>query len=1323
MPLNFNSIYNSCIFTVLHIFMKNIYLVLLIFLSIRLFAGNNLIDKTAEAKTWLKNQPLAFIENKGQFTDSEGKPAKDVLFKATSGNMDIYITTKGLSYVFIKQEGKLKEKTGSGFKDAMSGKTANENIKTSCYRMDMNLEGATIGKEQILKELPGKQGYTNYFYPHCPEGIYGVQEYGKITIKNIYKGIDWVIYTNSDSKGQPMKYDFVVQPQADFKDIKMKFVNAQSTLLTDNGTKLKIQTIAGNIEEGGLYSYLKNSSAKQAIKTSYIFNKDSLLQFEIGAYDKTKPLVIDPLVWATYYGAISNDMLYSTCTDRRDNIYVLGTTDSPDFPTLQMSGAFWQTSNKGNTDLIISKFDSEGVRQWATFYGGSDLDDARSITSDKSDNIYITGSTYSPDLPMKNKSGAFNKTSISGTVDVFIFKLTSNSVLEWATYYGGKSADFGTEIKTDSQSNIFITGFTFSSDFPTKELAGAYNQKSTSDNTLDIIILKFDNNGKRIWASCYGGLGSDKAYSLCFDSEDNLYIVGSTSSRDDFPTLQKPGAYWQLWFPSNFFGIDHSFILMFDKNNELKWATFYGGANMDNAWSVACDHEDNIYMVGSSSSNDFPVQELPGAYNQLSIAGAINATIVKFNKQGTCVWATYYGGLGSESASSVCFDAKNNVYITGYTGQNGFPDQKADGEYFQPQDDYGRVAYILKFNDKGTRTWATSYGMFETIGCDIVADNKNSVYITGYASTVGRNYTIDPGYGAYYDDSFNGSYDGFILKIQTCNNRKPTSLQSERNNICSNDNGTLTLIAHGGNGDTLKWYTGGCGINYIGKDTVMIIPSPTKTTTYYARWESLCDTSACDSIVINVYSEIRTAKNPMICQGEAYSVGLSKYTISGLYTDILKTVSGCDSIITTNLTVNPVKQFTLDTIICQGGIVGVGMHIYTTSGTYSDTLQTIPGCDSIITTNLTVNPNQQNILNPAICEGDVFIVGTSIYKTAGIKTDVLKTYLGCDSTITTNLFVNPIKLTRLDPAICPGGTFLVGIHSYTSAGIYSDTLSAVSGCDSIITTNLKVNPVRLTSNNTEICEGDLFVVGTSTYTSSGSYTDLLKTVFGCDSLVTTNLTVNPVQQTNQKPSICEGETFIVGTHAYASPGNYIDVFKTSLGCDSTVSTILTVNPLPVISLGEDQLLCQGDSIILNPGIDFARYEWSDGSIFSKLKVTSPGDYSVTVYNEWCSAMDEITISECGSELWFPNAFSPDNDGINERFKPVILGTLNSYQITIFNRWGQQIYSSTNFDEGWDGNFGGTPCQNGLYVYTVSYSIGREPSIKQNVKKGTVTLLR
>ncbi len=838
----------------------------LFLVSFTLFAGNNKVDKATEAKVkaMAVNQQLEFIENKGQIANSEGKPADNVLFKASYGNCDIYITDKGLSYVFYKIEEKESDskstkliKSGSSpmvAERSRSGRGGGEvndtNRKVSYYRLDMDLVGATILKENIIKEEESKQGHYNYFYAHCPEGIYNVKAYGKITIKNIYKGIDWVIYTNKNNKEQPIKYDFIVHPEANYNNIKIKYINAQNISLLDKDTKLKIQTIAGTIEEGNIYSYQNN---KEEIKSKYIFNNDSTISFTINDYDKTQDLVIDPLVWATYYGGNNYDNFLSICVDSKDNIYITGWSISLDFPTQQLNGAYWQLNIIGvllKEDVIILKFNCRGVRLWATYYGGSDQDGATAINVDNNDNIYIIGGTKSSDFPLQQLSGAYwqatNYASSSSSSTAFILKFNDHGIRQWATFYGGTDTDVPYSICFDSHDNIYITGVATSLNFPTQQLSGAYWQPNFAGES-DIFILKFNDQGLRLWSTFYGGELWEIAYSICVDSHDNLFITGTTCS-GGFPTQQKAGAYWQPTYFSTG-NVYISFILEFDKNGVRQWSTYYGGSNVDIALSICADSKDNIYITGYTDSYDFPVLQQSGAYFQSTNAGCEEVFILKFNNAGKRLWATYLGGIYYERGQCIKADKNDNIYLTGSTESPNFPLHQLAGEFWQQTLTGTDDAFIMKLNEYGVILWSTLYGCSHGVGgYGLAINNINDIFVVGSIQDSGA-YTVDPGNGAYYDNNSHNYNDGFILKFSS--NNIPTTLHTNKNIICSWDNSSITLSADGSIANNLNWYTEGCGQNYIGKKSPLLIASPKVTTTYYASSESSCY-SYCDSIKIYV---------------------------------------------------------------------------------------------------------------------------------------------------------------------------------------------------------------------------------------------------------------------------------------------------------------------------------------------------------------------------------------------------------------------------------------------------------------------------------------
>lgn len=838
--------------------MKNTLIILLLTLSIATFAANNKVDKNKEAKAreWIKNQPLEFIENKGQFMRTDGKTADEVLFKTSFGGCDIYITDKGLSYVFVKMEeveqnkifkteNKREEEILHKLKFGEKDKDENKSI--SYYRLDMNLEGANISKSNIIKENESKQGHYNYFYAHCPEGIYNVKGYGKITIKNIYKGIDWVIYTNSDSKEHPLKYDFVVHPGADYKDIKIKFLNAQSTSLLDNDTKLKIETIAGNIEEGNLYSYQSNSHNE--ISSKYIIDKYSIISFEIANYDTTKTLVIDPLVWATYY---SRGIASSVYVDKLDNIYVTGSAFNG-FPLLQMNGAFWKPiSYNLKEDIFIIKFNSYGIRLWATFYGGTEDENSTSIITDNQNNLYLTGITLSTDFPIQATIGAFiqsnNASSSNFKINGFILKFDKFGVRQWATYYGGDYQDFFNNMGVDSQDNLYIIGTTHSSTFPVYQLNGAYWQVSPSYLGSGF-ILKFSNQGIRQWATYYSGTNNNTTFSsICIDKQDNIFITGHTTSQN-IPLQQMSGAYWQTASVGS-----NTIILKFDKNGIRQWATCYG--NGGNAGSSIClDSEENIYIAGEIYNTNFPLEQISDAYWQPNLSGLSDIYLLKFNKQGVRQWATYYGGSKHDDVFSIKADKDDNIFIIGRTFSNDFPIQQVNGEYWQSIFDGDYSSFILKLNKNCKRQWATLYGgSISSEATEIAFDSQNAAFIIGNCNDTNL-YTIDYGNGAYYESIANttisGNHNIYILKIKPCI-QKPLSMVSNLNNICVNEFETINLTSNGGYGDSLKWYSNACGTDYIGINSPITISAPKQTTIYYARWESDCGVSECDSITIFV---------------------------------------------------------------------------------------------------------------------------------------------------------------------------------------------------------------------------------------------------------------------------------------------------------------------------------------------------------------------------------------------------------------------------------------------------------------------------------------
>jgi predicted SpoU family rRNA methylase len=457
------------------------------------------------------------------FAGNRGQLSKEVLLYSKNSNFNIYLTKEGLSFVIYANE-----------------KTENQKEPKILYsRIDYDLIGGNIKKENIVFENEIENYYENYYTQYAPDGILFIKLYRKVIIKEVYPGIDWIL--RYDENGN-FHHEFEASPNSNIAQIKIKVKNAQIEL-TDEGRSVLLKTPIGIIKDGNLIAY----EGEKEISVKYII-KDNLLSFEIKDYEGREKLLIDPhaLVWATYYGGSYDDYALSISTDANGNVFVVGYTWSTDFPTYDPGGgAYYQSNYTGWSDAFILKFKNSGARVWATYYGGNKEDVATSISTDANGNVFVVGWTESTNFPTYNPGGgAYYQGTCGGCShnysDAFILKFNNSGVRLWATYYGGSYDDYAHSISTDANGNVFVVGGTWSADFPTYDPGGGAYYQPNNAGWGDAFILKFTNNGIRLWATYYGGSSYDEAYSISTDANGNVFVVGRTASTD-FPTREPQG--------------------------------------------------------------------------------------------------------------------------------------------------------------------------------------------------------------------------------------------------------------------------------------------------------------------------------------------------------------------------------------------------------------------------------------------------------------------------------------------------------------------------------------------------------------------------------------------------------------------------------------------------------------------------------------------------------------------------------------------------------------------------------------------------------------
>jgi|GEM_PF-3330139 len=424
-----------------------------------------------------------------------------------------------------------------------------------------------------------------------------------------------------------------------------------------------------------------------------------------------------------------------------------------------------------------------------------------------------------------------------------------------------------------------------------------------------------------------------------------------------------------------------------------------------------------------------------------------------------------------------------------------------------------------------------------------------------------------------------------------------------------------------------------------------ILPDGTEVSAAGDYPVTLTSTAGCDSVVTTILSineVLNSNEEVTICEGEMFTLpDGSSVSTSGVYPVTIISVAGCDSIVTTTLTVNLVLSSDNPISICEGSIYILpdGAEV-STAGNYLVTLSSTAGCDSVVTTILTVNSTLETDNPIAICEGSNYILpdGSEV-SAAGNYPVTLASTAGCDSVVTTILTVNTTLETDNPITICEGSNYILPDGSEVSAaGNYPVTLTSTAGCDSVVTTILTVNTTLETDNPITICEGSNYILPDgSEVSAAGNYPVTLASTAGCDSVVTTILTVNTTLETDNPITICEGSNYILpdGTEVSAA-GNYPVTLASTAGCDSVVTTILTVNELPVVSISGELDICSDgtgatnsdETTALFATMGFDSYLWSTGQTNQAIIVTAGGDYTVTATDtNGCSGSAIVTVAE------------------------------------------------------------------------------------------------
>ncbi len=641
----------------------------------------------------------------------------------------------------------------------------------------MSIQWINSEKEVTLEGIDQLEAKTNYFIGNNPdEWKTDISNYEKVLYHNLYSGIDLLFYGNQ----RTLEYDFRIAPGADPSNARFRIEGTKELVIDHMGSLRLIGQDGYEMEMQKPIVYQETNGEKTLIDGNFILLASNEVGFSVGAYDRSKPLTIDPVItYSTFLGArvfsqfpgfftvLGNNE--AIAVDNSGNIYAAGTTTSANFPVTP--GAF-QTVYPGfggglSEVCFITKLKGSSLL-YSTYLGGNAGggggtrgDYATSIKVDSSGNAYVTGHTTSTNFPVT--AGAL-QTTRQGTQSAFVTVLNATGTgLLWSTYFGGNGTDSANGMVIDASRNVYITGRTSSTNFPTT--AGAFQTTFQGGNT-DAFIAKMDTVGQSLLFSTYlGGNSDDCGMGIAIDGTQNVYVAGWTVS-SNFPVT--PGVFQPTKNASSCIFITK----MNSIGSALIYSTYLSGTDgADGAYGIDIDSNLNAYVTGYVSSTNFPTT--PNAFQPSILLGAGNAFMTVLNATGTSLlYSTYLGGTQSSQLGGLGFvpqdvgmaivlDQNGASYITGITTTLDFPLVNAIQTNFQG----GNMdVFVTRFNPAALN-FSVSYSTYlggnsNDLGINIAVDNQSNAYIIG--STASTDFPLTPD---AYQTNLPAFFSAFITTI------------------------------------------------------------------------------------------------------------------------------------------------------------------------------------------------------------------------------------------------------------------------------------------------------------------------------------------------------------------------------------------------------------------------------------------------------------------------------------------------------------------------------------------------------------------------------
>ncbi|HEY6272227.1 MAG TPA: choice-of-anchor D domain-containing protein [Terriglobales bacterium] len=706
--------------------------------------------------------PLAFERNRGQ-SDSQ------VLYLARGIGYTLFLTSDQAVLA-------LKSRQFSVVTRQLQGATDNRQQTTDVLRMKLagaDPHASVAGMDEI-------SGRANYFIGNDPSRWKtDIPNYARVAYQDVYPGIRLVYH----GMQQQLEEDWVVAPGADPGRIALAVEGAKRVSIDASGD-LRITVAGGELRLRKPVIYQsegpnRGGDRPRPVPGGFVLKGRNRIGFRIGAYDRSKELVIDPvLVYSTFLGGTQFDEGRAITIDSAGEAYIAGDTVSTDFPTTSgvVQGACKTNSLGECSNAFVTKLSADGTSAvFSTYLGGTGSDLALGVALDSSGNAYLTGETSSSDFPTQNPYQATLGCSIANCTNAFVSEISNlGSSLVYSTYLGGDNVDEGNGIAVGSAGHAYVVGETSSGNFP---ILKAFQSKFGGQT--DAFVAEIDTgasgSASLVYSTYLGGSAIEYGNGIALDSAANAYVTGSTQSTD-FPATA--GAF-QVACKLDASKVCEAqpFVAKLNASGSgLTYGTYLGGSGggtgssgTDSGKSIAVDSSGNAYIAGETASADFPVTAgafqtkcgTDGQCNPASGVAAPDAFVSKLNSTASAlVYSTYLGGSGVDFATGIALGPNNVVNVTGGTDSTDFPTANPV-QPFGAASAGGRDAFVTAFDSSGSGLIFSTYlgGSADDVGYGLTVDSAGQAYVAG--STASTNFpTLNP-----FQSSNKGNTDAFVTLI------------------------------------------------------------------------------------------------------------------------------------------------------------------------------------------------------------------------------------------------------------------------------------------------------------------------------------------------------------------------------------------------------------------------------------------------------------------------------------------------------------------------------------------------------------------------------